>query len=148
MVGRTSEEQGCVAQVLAEWPVNNSVDLSEDAAERRVALYLLDGETCVEPYIEAQGLDCAAERYELVNLIERVSARNCDVETILFYVFNYFVHLHISAGIERPRLRVVASGALVLASGKVDRGAQARAVDNGAVDNIDYAEFICARHGR
>lgn len=60
-------------------------------------------------------------------LLERVSARQCDVEAVFLDNCHDLLDGHVVAACTVPRLRVVASRAVMGASGEVYRGAKAPA---------------------
>ena len=102
---------------------------------------LLDSKSGVEPYGASLSSQEVGERDDLFDLIHGVASAQGYVHAGVKQAGCKGGDIYLIATTEIVRLRVVATGAIVAASGKIDGDPESRAVDCRCLDYIEYSHL-------
>jgi len=136
LVGRASEAKIGRAQRCHIRAVDKHIDKPEQLPLSLCAilLNLFVGKARVAPYAIALGYERARQLKYCVRTLHRVAATESNREIVVAHNSHHLLLRHITAGGEIPCLLVMATGTTMAAPRKINRGAQARAVDRRPLD--------------
>ena len=137
LVAAAAKKEGFVAERLDKGSIDEYVDLAQERLLARVGKDLLESEAGVAPNGFGRGCaDGACECGESFGLEHRVAAAESNIgKRVGEDNVENFGYRGGRAGINVPRLRVMAAGAMVGATRRIDRSAKPRAIDSGVFDD-------------
>ena len=148
LVGAAPEEQGEVAKTLNKRAVDQHVHLFKQGSSEWIDKQLLDAIACIAPYgMGGLTVDFPSQQGECHGLEHWVATRESHIQIFHQYLLGDSHDAPLVATSRVPRLGIVATGAMVDASGAIDGSAQPRAIDRGAVDDVQQTNIICVRCG-
>lgn len=137
LVAAAAKKERFVAERLDKGTIDEHIDLAQECLLARVGKDLLESESGVAPNgFGRSGADGACERGESFGLEHRVAAAESNIgKRVGEDNVENFGYRGRRAGINVPRLRVMAAGAMVGATSRIDRSAKPRAIDSGVFDD-------------
>lgn len=137
LVAAAAKKEGFIAERLDKGAIDEHVDLAQEGFLARVGKDLLESEAGVAPDgFGRSGADCAGEFGKSFGLEHRVAAAESNIgKRVGEDNVENFGNRGRCAGINVPRLRVVAARAMVGTSRRIDRSAKPRAIDSGVFDD-------------
>ena len=137
LVAAAAKKEGFIAERLDKGTIDEHVDLAQEGFLARVGKDLLESEAGVAPDgFGRSGADCAGEFGKSFGLEHRVAAAESNIgKRVGEDNVENFGNRGRCAGINVPRLRVVASGTMIGTAGGIDGGPETRTVHRRIFNN-------------
>ena len=143
LVGRAAEKEVGIALRFNKRAVDKDVNELKQSPLGRHIKKSLEGIARVAPYILGRaGADSPCQPGKALGLLHRIAAREGDTggKRIRLDNSQQFLNSRLPTAVRCPRLRIVATGAMVSAACAIDAGAETRTINSSVVDDGEDAK--------
>ena len=143
LVGRAAEKEVGVALRFNKRAVDKDVNELKQSPLGWHIQKSLEGIARIAPYILGRaGADSPCQPGKALGLLHRIAAREGDTggKRIRLDNSHQLLYCRLPAAVSCPRLRIVATGAMVSAACAIDAGAETRTINSGVVDDGEDAK--------